>query len=324
MEHSTSRGRRGAGFRHSLAAALTATAALAATAACAQRSGDIRIDDTAVFPESVTSTAAGAVYAGSTKGNVYRALPSESVATAWIKTTPENGILAILGVLADEPSGTLWLCSAPNFFGPERSQGVSALMAFDLATGAKKGEYPFPPPASVCNDIAVDDDGTAFATDTQNGRIFTLAKGTQALTLYGEDRSLIGIDGIAFAADGTLYINNVRSNQIVRVADDDGSMGALTVLELSEPISGPDGFRPLGNNRFLQAEGNTGRVSVVTIDGNRAVVNVLSDEFVSTPGATAVGDTAYVLESNIRYLTDAALRGQDPGPFVIHAVPIRR
>ena len=307
-------------------ALVAAAVAIAVAAAHAQRGDneDIRIDDTAVFPESVTSTAAGVVYAGSIKGNVYRALPNESVATAWIETTPENGILTILGVLADEASGTLWLCSAPNFFGPERSQGVSALMAFDLATGAKKGEYAFPPPASVCNDIAVDAAGTAFATDTSNGRIFTLEKGAQALTLYGEDRSLVGIDGIAFAEDGTLYINNVRSNQIVRVADADGSMGALTVLELNVPISGPDGFRPLGGNRFLQAEGNTGRVSVVTIDGNRAVIDVLSDEFVSTPGATAVGDTAYVLESNIRYLTDATLRGQDPGPFVIHAVPMRR
>jgi hypothetical protein len=246
------------------------------------------------------------------------------VATAWIKTTPENGILAILGVLADEASGTLWLCSAPNFFGPERSQGVSALMAFELATGAQKGVYPFPAPASVCNDIAVARDGTAYATDTQNGRIFKLARDAKALALYGEDRSLVGIDGIAFAEDGTLYINNVRSNQIVRVADDNGSMGALTVLELSEPISGPDGFRPLGGNRFLQAEGNTGRVSIVTIEGENAVIDVLSDEFVSTPGATAVGDTAYVLESNIRFLTDPALRGQDPGPFVIHAVPMRR
>ena len=317
-------GRRLRRLGSTLASALAAAAALAATSACAQRSGDIRIDDTAVFPESVTSTAAGAVYAGSTKGNVYRALPNEQLATAWIKTSPENGILAILGVLADEASKTLWLCSAPNFFGPERSQGVSALMAFDLDTGAKKGEYAFPPPASVCNDIAIARDGTAYATDTQNGRLFKLAKGGSTLTLYGEDRALVGVDGIAFAEDGTMYVNNVRSNQIIRVADNNGAMGALTVLELSEPISGPDGFRPLGGNRFLQAEGNTGRVSVVRIEGNRAVIEVLSDEFVSTPGATAVGNTAYVLESNIRYLTDPSLRGQDPGPFVIHAVPIAR
>src|SRR5690606_26118453 len=156
--------------------------------------------------------------------------------------------------------------------------------------GANKGEYPFPPPASVCNDVAIARDGTAYATDTQNGRIFELAKGASALTLYGEDRSLVGVDGIAFAEDGTMYVNNVRSNQIVRVADNNGSMGALTVLELSAPIAGPDGFHPLGGNRFLQAEGNSGRVSLVTIEGNRAVIEVLTDEFGSSPGVTAVGN----------------------------------
>src|SRR5690606_42068328 len=69
-------------------------------------------------------------------------------------------------------------------------------MAFDLDTGAKKGEYAFPPPASVCNDIAIARDGTAYATDTQNGRLFKLAKGGSTLTLYGEDRALVGVDGI--------------------------------------------------------------------------------------------------------------------------------
>jgi hypothetical protein len=40
---------------------------------------------------------------------------------------------------------------------------------------------------------------------------------------------------------------------------------------------------------------------------------------VSSPGATPVGDTAYVIESNIQYLTNAELRGQQPESFMIHA-----
>ncbi|MFS8609419.1 MAG: hypothetical protein LOD94_15725, partial [Gammaproteobacteria bacterium] len=125
----------------------------AASATHANR-GDIRIADTDVYPESVTSTSDGTIYVGSIKGNVYRAAPNENVALPWITTSEENGILTILGVFADETNGTLWLCSVPNFFGPERSQGVSSLMAFDLDTGEQKGVYPFPPPASACNDIA--------------------------------------------------------------------------------------------------------------------------------------------------------------------------
>src|SRR5690606_15501652 len=241
--------------------------ALAAAPALAQSSrGDIRIGDTEVFPESVTSTSDGTIYAGSVKGNVYRAEPGAAVALPWIRTSEENGILTILGVFADEASGTLWLCSAPNFFGPERSEGVTSLMAFDLASGEQKAVYPFPAPAGVCNDIAVGPDGSAFATDTPNGRIFKLAPDAEALELYGEDAALVGIDGIAFAADGTLYVNNVRTNELLRVETNRrGEMAGLAKLTVSHELAGPDGFRHIDGNRFLQAEGNNGRISIVTI-----------------------------------------------------------
>jgi len=297
--------------------------AYGAQQAAASTPSDIEIADTEVFPESITAAADGTVYIGSVKGNVYRAEPGAVTASAWIETTPENGILTILGVLADEARGTLWLCSVPNFFGPERSEGVSSLMAFDLATGDQQGSYPFPAPASVCNDITIGPDGAAYASDTSNGRIFRLAPGADELELYGEDAALVGIDGLAFSGDGTLYVNNVRSNEILRVESDSaGAMTGLTTLELSHELGGPDGFRLIEGNRFIQAEGTIGRVGIVTIDGDRADLEVLSDSFESTPGATVAGQTAYVIESQIRYLNDPALRGQQPESFMIYALPL--
>ena len=281
---------------------------------------DIEILDTGVYPESVTSSGDGTVFAGSVKGNVYRAEAGSDQATVWIRPTAENGILAILGVLADDTSDTLWLCSVPNFFGPERSQGVSSLIAFDLKTGRHKASYPFPPPASTCNDITIATDGTAFVSDTSNGRIFTLAPGADELKFYGEDKSLVGIDGLAFNSDGILYVNNVRSNQILRVETNvDGSMNGLTSLTLSHELGGPDGFRLIDGNRFLQAEGTIGRLSIVTIEGDNASLTVLDDTLVSTPGATPVGNTAYVLESNIQFLLNPDLRGKQPDAFMIFA-----
>lgn len=296
---------------------------LLSSMALAQRPAeDVRIDDTEVFPESVTSSRDGTIYVGSVKGNVYRALPQSSTATPWIRYSEANGILTILGVLADESSNTLWLCSVPNFFGPERSEGISALMAFDLSSAEQKGVYVFPPPASVCNDITIAADGTAYVSDTSNGRIFTLVPGADQLSLFGEDESLIGIDGLAFSGDGILYVNNVRSNQLIRVAITDVGMGELTQLNVSIELGGPDGFRLIEGNRFLQAEGTIGRLSVVTIEGDNAQVDILNDELVSSPGATPVGNTAYVIESNIQYLFDPNLQGQDPGDFMLYAVPI--
>lgn len=297
----------------------------AGLAACAHAQGplpDIRIMDTQVFPESLSAASDGTVYIGSVAGNVYKAEPGSAEAHAWIRHSPENGILAILGVLADEQSNTLWLCSAPNFFGPERSEGVSSVMAFDLASGAQKGNYPFPD-GGTCNDITVAEDGTVLATDTPGGRILALAPGASELRVFGQSDLLRGIDGIAFSGDWTLYANNVQTQKIYRIAvNADNSMGALTDLKLSHELGGPDGMRLIEGNHFIQAEGTIGRLSVVTIEGDNATMTVIDDALESSPGATMVGSTAYVLESNIQYLLNPDLRGQEPPAFMVLARPL--
>jgi len=290
----------------------------------AQSLPNIQIMDTEVFPESITSTPDGTVYIGSVKGNVYRAAPGADQAHPWIRHSQANGILTILGVLADDSRNTLWLCSAPNFFGPERSKGLTALKAFDLESGELTGSWDFPAPGGVCNDITLAADGTAFASDTGNGRIFALAPGASALTLFGADPELVGIDGLAFSADGTLYANNVRTQKIFRVPmAADGTMGVLTSLGLSHELGGPDGMRLIDGNRFIQAEGTIGRLGILEVTGDSAQLTVLRDDLLSSPGATVVGDTAYVLESNIGYLTNPELKGKPIPPFMVYAVPLR-
>jgi sugar lactone lactonase YvrE len=293
--------------------------------ACAGAPGgrlpDIRIMDTQVFPESITSTRDGRIYIGSVKGNVYRAMPGSSRAEPWIRHSPENGILTILGVLADERSNSLWLCSAPNLFGPERSEGVSSVMAFDLDTGEQKGNWPFPG-GGTCNDLTVARDGTLLATDTPNGRILALDPGATELRVWGSSDLLRGIDGLAFSSDWTLYVNNVQTQKLYRVAQDGNRMGALTELQVSHELGGPDGMRLIDGNRFIQAEGTIGRLSVVTIEGDRATLTIIDDSLESSPGATVVGNTAYVLESNIQYLFNPQLRGQEPEAFMVYARPL--
>ncbi len=196
-------------------------------------------------------------------------------------------------------------------------------MTFDLRTGKPKASFPFPAPASACNDIAIDKDGTAFATDTPNGRIFRVKPGSSTLELYLQDDKLKGIDGIEFSGDGKLYVNIVSRGALVRIdRQADGSAGALTELKLSEPVKGPDGFRLIEGNRFLLAEGQGGRVDEVTISGDTATIRVLKDGLNSPPGVTRVGNTVYVIEGKIGYLLDPKLKGQDPGPFKALALPL--
>ena len=307
--------------KRALGAAL-AWAAMAVSALAAP-AHDIRIDDVAVYPESMGAAPDGTLYVGSMKGMVFRARRGEAFAEAFIQPDARNGILSLLGVLPDSKSRTLWLCSSPSPLRNPPAVGTSSLMAFNLKTGTFKASYPFPAPAGACNDITVGPDGAVYATDTPNGRIFVLKPKAGALDLFASDPRLKGIDGIVFSGDGKLYLNIVSKGLLMRLdRGPHGAMTGLTTLTLSQPVAGPDGFRLIAGERFLLAEGNSGKIDEVTIHGDKADIKVLKTGLVSPPGVTMIGHTAYGLEGKILYLIDPKLKGQDPGPFVIHAIPL--
>jgi hypothetical protein len=287
--------------------------------------GDILIDGKGVHPESVTSTPQGALFTGSVPGIIYRAGPGETVAKPFITPNAENGLRSVYGVLADPNSKRLWVCSVANTFAPRTAgpPAPSEVVAFDLNAGKLIGRWPFPAPGGTCNDIAIAKDGSAYASDTPGGRILRLPKAGKALEVVVTDDRLKGIDGLDFGADGALYVNNVQKNELWRVVlPAAGKPAQLTLLKASEKMSGPDGLRHIGGNRFLQAEGTSGRATLVTIKGDEAQIKVLRDGLNSSPGITLIGHTVYVVEGKIQYLFSPEFRGKDPGLFKAIAIPL--
>jgi len=120
------------------------------------------------FPESLTSTRDGTFYVGSLNlGGVVKVAPGGK-AERFIQPGA-NDSRSVLGVLADETSGTLYVCSNDmtgiGVAGPSEVKGAW-LKTFDLASGAPKGSFALPDPRSMCNDIAVGPDGTAYVADS--------------------------------------------------------------------------------------------------------------------------------------------------------------
>ena len=74
----------------------------------------------------------------------------------------------------------------------------------------------------------------------------------------------------------------------------DGSAGAVVPIETSLPFVHPDGLRTVGPRTLIQAEGQ-GRVTELTINGNRAEVRIVQDSLPRATGVTIVGDSALVL-----------------------------
>jgi len=282
---------------------------------------DIAINGTRVFPESITSDAAGNLYNSSNDGTIYRTLPGATSAEPWILPGLENGLTSVLGVYADERHGMLWACNNAPFGAPPGPPAVSSVKGFDLETGKFRSSYDFPAgKPSACNDIAVAADGAVWASETASGRIFLLPEGGSGLMLFAEGPELVGVDGLAFSDDGTLYINNVREHLLQRVdRKEDGSYAGLTTLTLNHTLNGPDGLRSIGGNRFLQAEGPGGRVALIEIEGDSATVTPIKTGLDSSPAVTRVGKIGYATEGKIGYLFDPDLRDKDPGQFTIRA-----
>src|SRR5271154_5512789 len=173
---------------------------------------EITLPGTRVFPESITSTPDGTLIVGSLgHGNVMRIAPGKTTAEEWIKPGT-NGLNSILGVYADEKNKLLWVCS--NKLGPTGE--ATAVKTFDLKSGAPKNSYVLPGDGTLCNDIAVGPDGTAYVTDTRQGSVDMLKPGATSLEIAAKDPLLAGADGLAFGNKTTLYVNSVTAGKILR------------------------------------------------------------------------------------------------------------
>lgn len=225
------------------------------------------------------------------KAEIFRAAKGAASADVWIKPGT-NGLQRILGVFAELRTNTLWVFSSGT---------PTALKTFDLVSGAPKGSYDFPGGTGTCNDMATATDGTVYATDTTGNRIVRLAKGGTALEVWTADPKMAGgIDGIALGDDQTVYINTFFTGHLVRIAvGPDGKAGAITELNLSKPISRPDGLRFIKKDTFLLAEGGS-RADRVTIQGDNAIIELLKEGLEGPRAVTPTGNTVWVLVGGVR------------------------
>ena len=297
---------------------LLASAFILAVLTAPAFAADVTVDVPMAFPESLTSTANGTIYIGSMNlGAVYRALPGEKVAKTWISKEAGN-FGRVLGVLADFPSRTLYVCD---------NNGANAyLKTFSLKTAALLKTYELPG-GGFCNDIALKGKD-AYITDTKGGRVLKLAAGSDALTVwYVNDKSDASLDGLVWQGEA-LYTNTYNGNHLIRVPlNADGSAGTGVNLTTSMDIYQPDGMRLATDGRMLMVEGRgkdgNGRLDEVTVSGDTATIKVIKDKYMLPTAVTVVGSTAYVLEAKLNYQRDPALKDKDPGAFKAYAVPLK-
>ena len=278
------------------------------------------------FPESISSSKDGTLYVSNlANGGITRIEPHSSEAKVWIEPGT-FGTHSTFGVLVDENAGLLWVCSndlSARGMAVGTPDGVSALFAFDLKSGVGKISVPFPSKPSTCNDITIGPDGAAYVTNTAAPQILRLARGSKELAVWFTEPSLQpekggGLDGLAFGADGNLYVNTVGPGELYRIDVKRGKATKLTKLTPSRPLFHTDGMRRYGKD-FLLIEGQ-GRLDLMTVHGDSASVETLKDGYTTPTGVTSVGRTAWLSEGQLSLLSDP---NKKPNlPFRVYAVPL--
>ena len=259
-------------------------------------SAEILIADAKSQPESLTLAPGGVLIVGSASSPfVYKVRPGSTKAEKFIDATAEGPGTFFFGMLADASTNTLWTCQltpVPDSAPPQRH---TALRSFDLTTGTPKIRWNLPGDNNVCNDFAIGPDKALYITDTIPGRIFRLPAGASAAELYLEHATLRGVDGITFL-DGTLYVNNVIFNKLYRIpVDAGGKPGTPVDIWMDQPVKGPDGMRA-ANGKLIVAENGSGKISAITVNGDKASVIVLKDGLTTPTGVEPAGDTIWIAE----------------------------
>ena len=275
---------------------LAACVALLTGLAQAASGADILIVDTKSQPESLTVAPGGILIVGSASTPfVYKVRPGSTTAEKFVNASAEGAGTFFFGMLADAASNTLWTCQLTPVPGATPVKRHTALRGFDLSTGAQKLRWDLPGDNSTCNDFSIGPDKALYISDTANSKIYKLPAGAAIAELFLEDRALYGIDGITFL-DGTLYVNNVFSNNLYRVpVDTAGKAGQPVDIWMDQPVKGPDGMRAV-NGKLLVAENGSGKISVITINGDKASVTVIKEGLKTPTAVEPSGDVIWVAE----------------------------
>jgi hypothetical protein len=258
---------------------------------------EILIVDAKSQPESLTVAPGGTLFVGSASSPfVYKVSPGSTTAEKFVDASAEGPGTFFFGMLADAGTKTLWTCQLTPVGDTKPVKRHTALRGFDLSSGVQKLRWDLPGETSTCNDFSIGSDKALYITDTANGKIYKLSAGASTAELFLEDMALLrGIDGITFL-DGTLYVNNVITSKLYRIpVDAAGKAGQPVEIVLDQPVKGPDGMRA-ANGKLLVAENGSGKISVLTVNGDKASVTVIKEGLKTPTAVEPAGDTIWIAE----------------------------
>jgi sugar lactone lactonase YvrE len=249
----------------------------------------------------------------------------------------------VLGLYADDATNTLWVCSSDAGNASARALAPVALKSFDLTTGAAKGSWAWPAPATphpdaaagvngFCNDITIDADGNLYATDSWYPRILRLPAGATASTaltewvsnpVFNVDGSMWHLNGIDVdQATSNLYVVENHPGHLWRIPiGASGAAGTVTEITTSKALGGPDGLKVIAPNLLATAESNG--VSLIAVSGTTGTVTQVQGGLDGYATLALHQGSAWVVENQGDHFWNPTMAGPDAKPpFRLVEVPL--
>lgn len=262
-----------------------------------------RLPDADMISEDIAYDAPGERFLVSSvhRGGIYAI--ANGHATTLVKPRADStwGMFA-LGV--DTARGTLWATTAALAvaagYAPADS-GRSALLEYDLRTGAQRARYIAPDSGvHVLGDLVVGESGAVYVSDGMGGGVYALAPGGHALRVLAPRGTFRSPQTPSLSSDGaTLFVADYSAG----IAAVDIASGRVTWLTHSDSLvlAGIDGMYRIGRDLIVVQNGvEPNRIMRLTLDPSmhhvvRAVTMARGPAARSLTHATISGGWLYFL-----------------------------
>ncbi|MCM2475529.1 gluconolaconase [Rhizobium sp. CG5] len=229
----------------------------------------------------------------------------------------DETLVSTVGILVDDARNTLWAANSDPGAGTRTTPATQGKLAgvakYDATTGQRLAYYDLGALSGgphFANDLALDEQGNAFVTDSFAPVIYKIDAAGKAIIFAQsplfKDADGFNINGIAYHEGGYLLVGKYNSGELFKVSIADPT--DVQKVKLPEPIKGADGFHLFDGKHLFVAVNLGADKTVELVSGDNWKTATIARDVKSTasmPTApTRVGDDVWVLNSRLDTLFD--------------------